>query len=180
MGLLARFYKVYIVCSMFIFSFAAVAGVYGEDAAKETGSLVEVKECEGVALTQCELAKNLILTLKMGEDLTCEACFISLRALGIAPSADWSYADPHKVITQQEIKEVLAKIHPAYDKGMVRLDTLEVTAGINSFCQGIKGPSAITPAASAVEKKKEDVKQEEIKSVPPGAQAPETQQKGGK
>jgi hypothetical protein len=75
---------------------------------------------------------------------------------------------------------VLAKIHPAYDKGMVRLDTIEVTAGINSFCPGIKGPSATPPAASVVEKKKEDVMQEEIKSAAPGAQAPETQQKGEK
>ena len=177
MGLLARFYKVYIVCSVLIFSIAAVAGVYGEDVVQETGIVVEVKECEGVELTQCELAKNLILTLKMGEDLTCEACFISLRALGIAPGEDWSYADPHRVITQQEIMEVLAKIHPAYNKGMVRIDTIEVTAGINIFCQGIKGPSATPPATSAVEKKKEDVKQEEIKSAPPSAQAPETQQK---
>jgi hypothetical protein len=123
----------------------------GEDDKGMLG-LVNVGECEGVKLTQCELAKNLILALKMGEDLTCEGCFVQLRALNIAPGADWSYADPHKVITIEEIKEIVLKIHRAYNNGMVRLDGFEVAAGINRFCQDIKGPAAV-PAPGEKERK---------------------------
>jgi hypothetical protein len=178
MGLLTRFYKAYIVFCTGIFFFAAAAGVYAADAVKETGEM-GVKECEGVELTQCELAKNLILTLKMGEDLTCEACFISLRAIDIAPGADWNYADPHKVIMVPEITAILAKIHSAYTKGMVRHDALDVAAGLNSFCRGIKGPSTPPPASDVTEKKKEDMKQDEIKSSPAGTPVMGTEQQKG-
>ena len=177
MGLLTRFYKDYIVfCA--IFFFAAASGVYAAEAVKETGK-IGVKECEGVELTQCELAKNLVLTLKMGEDLTCEACFISLRAIDIAPGGDWNYADPHKVITVPEITEVLTKIHSAYTRGMVRHDASDVVAGIDNFCRGIKGPPT-SPPSETTEKKKDDVKEDEIKSSVPSTQTPGTQQQGQK
>ena len=180
MGLLARFYKDYIVFYTIIICFlAAGGGVYAAEAAKETGE-IGAKECEGVELTQCELAKNFVLTLKMGEDLTCEACFISLRAIDIAPGGDWNYADPHKVITLPEITGILAKIHSAYTRGMVRHDASDVAAGINSFCRGIKGPPSSPPASDAAEKKKDDEKQDEIKSSPAGAPIPGTQQQGEK
>lgn len=137
---------------------AALAGAQGK-AENDKGllGLANVQECEGVKVTQCELAKNVIISLKMGEDLTCEACFIQLQALSIAPGEDWSYADPHKVIAVEEIKEMVLEIHRAYNNGMVRLDGFEVAAGINRFCQDIKGPSAV-PAPSEKEKKETEMK----------------------
>jgi hypothetical protein len=132
---------------------AAFAGAQGKtEDEKGMMSLVHVQECEGVQVTQCELAKKLIFTLKMGEDLTCEASFIQLGAVGIAPGEDWSYADPHKVIAVEEIKEMVWEIHRAYNNGMVRLDGFEAAAAINRFCQDIKGPAAV-PAPSEKEKK---------------------------
>jgi len=112
-----------------------------------------VKACEGVEITQCELAKNLINTLKMGEDLTCEACFIHLQALGISPGEDWNYEDPHQVVTMEEIREVSLEVHSAYNHGSVRFDGFEAAAGINRFCRAMKGPSA-TPAPIEKEEKK--------------------------
>jgi hypothetical protein len=117
---------------------------------------IQLQECEGVKLTQCELAKNLILSLKMGDDLTCEASFIQIQSLGIAPGENWSYADPHKIVTMDEMKEIVLEIHSAYNNGMVRLDGFEVAAGINRFCRDIKGPPAIrTPGEK--EKKETEV-----------------------
>ena len=156
MRFLGRFHTLYIVLiSAFCFT-ALPLGVQGETAHKESADyegLINVKECAGVEVTQCELAKNLILTLKMGEDLTCEACFIQLQALGIAPGEDWSYADPHTVVTLEEMKEVVVEVHDAYNAGTVRLDGFEAATDINRFCQDIKGPSA-APAPS--EQKKEE------------------------
>jgi hypothetical protein len=149
-GRLLAGYIIFIVIISFSACFAGAQGKAQED--KDLLGLVDVKECEGVKVTQCELAKNLILSLKMGEDLTCEACFIQLRALGIAPGEDWSYADPHKVITVEEIKELILEIHRAFNDGMVRRDGFEVAGGINGFCRDIKGPTA-TPAPSEKEKK---------------------------
>jgi hypothetical protein len=143
---------------IWIIAFApALAGAQGKtEDDKDMVSLVNVQECEGVKLTQCELAKNLIFTLKMGEDLTCESCFIQLRALGIAPGEDWNYADPHTVITVEEIKGMVLEIHRAYNKGMVRLDGFEVAAGVNRFCRDIKGPAAV-PAPGEKEKKETEM-----------------------
>jgi hypothetical protein len=136
---------------------AALAGAQGKiEDDKDMLGLVNVQECEGVKLTQCELAKNLIFTLKMGEDLTCESCFIQLRALGIAPGEDWNYADPHTVIRVEEIKGMVLEIHQAYNKGMVRLDGFEVAAGVNRFCRDIKGPAAV-PAPGEKEKKETEI-----------------------
>jgi hypothetical protein len=174
-----RIYKNYIVFCILICFMAAAVGVYAADTVKETGE-IGVKECEGVELTQCELAKNVILTLKMGEDLPCEACFISLGAIDITPGGDWNYADPHRVVTPPEMTEILAKIHSAYIKGMVRQDASEVAMGINSFCRGIKGPPATPPASDAMEKKKDEMKQNETKSSPAGPEALPTQQQGPK
>lgn len=178
---------------------AALAGAQGKTEDKKGMlSLVHVQECEGVQVTQCELAKNLIFTLKMGEDLTCEASFILLRALGIAPGEDWNYADPHTVITVEEIKEMVWEIHRAYNNGMVRLDGFEAAAGINRFCRDIKGPAAV-PAPSEKEKKETEMtpasppqqpkdqgpaSSEEAgkkESEPPtGTQGSDTQKEGGK
>jgi hypothetical protein len=179
MGLSRRIYKNYIVfCMVISFLALGAGGVYAADVGKE--GEIGVKECEGVQLTQCELAKNLILSLKMGEDLPCEACFISLGAIDIAPSGDWNYADPHKVITLPEITEILAKIHSAYIKGMVRQDASEVATGINSFCRGIKGSPTPSSASDVPEMKKEDKKQDEIKSSTTDTTVPGTQQQGEK
>jgi hypothetical protein len=178
MGLSRRIYKNYIVLSTVIFFLVGVGRLYAADAGKE--GEVGVKECEGVQLTQCELAKNLILTLKMGEDLPCDACFISLGGIDIAPGSDWSYADPHKVITLTEITEILVKIHSAYTKGMVRQDASEVVTGINNFCRGIKGTSPPPPASDVTERKKENTKQDETKSPPAGAPVSGKEQKGEK
>ena len=135
---------------------------------------VQLQDCEGVKLTQCELAKNLILTLKMGEDLTCEASFIQIQSLGIAPGEDWSYADPHKVVTVDEIKEVVLEIHRAYNNGMVRLDGFEVAAGINRFCRDIKGPSAIlTPREKETEGTPASPEPQPQEQGPTPAQGPE-------
>jgi hypothetical protein len=151
-----------------IFFFTAFTGAHGNTEG-ETVPLavadVEIKECEGLKVTQCELAKDLILTLKMGEDLTCEACFISLRALGIAPGEDWSYGDPHKIVTAEEIKEVVLEIQQAYNDGMVRLDGFEAAAGINRFCHDIKGPAAPPPAGTEKEQTEEE-------GQPPAVQEP--------
>jgi len=165
MRFLGRLHTVCILLAFFCFM-ALPAGVHGktaEEGPKETLGLMDVQECEGVEVTQCELAKNLILTLTMGEDLTCEACFIQLQALGIAPGEDWSYADPHKVVTPAEMKEVVLEVHEAYTAGTVRLDGFEVAADLNRFCRDIKGPSA-TPAPSEQEKKE---KETETPSTPP-------------
>jgi hypothetical protein len=157
---------------------AALAGAQGktEDDKALLGP-IQLQECEGVKVTQCELAKNLILTLKMGEDLTCEASFIQIQSLGIAPGEDWSYADPHKVVTVDEIKEIVLKIHRAYNGGMVRLDGFEVAAGINRFCRDIKGP-AVIPAPREKEKKETEMApappaQEPKGQGPASAQEPE-------
>ncbi|OGP54818.1 MAG: hypothetical protein A2Y65_12130 [Deltaproteobacteria bacterium RBG_13_52_11] len=172
----------YIIFIVVIASFAAFSGVQGK-VNEENDPLglvdVDVKACEGMQVTQCELAKNLILTLKMGEDLTCEACFISLRALGIAPGEDWSYDDPHKVVTPEEIKEVISGIHRAYNDGTVRLDGFVAAAGINRFCQDIKGPSA-PPSTGTEEMKQEEGGQQQEMPAPPDAQGADTQKGEGK
>jgi hypothetical protein len=130
-----------LVLSLCVLLLFAGVGVAAEEEQKELVGLVNVKECEGVALTQCEVAKNLINTLEMGEDLTCVACFNHLQALGIAPGEDWSYKDPHKVITQEEMKELILEVQQAYNNGTVRLDGFEAAAGINDFCRDMKGPA---------------------------------------
>jgi hypothetical protein len=168
-GLSRRLHIGFIILIWIIAFSAALAGAQGKgEDDKGMLGLVNVQECEGVKLTQCELAKNLILALKMGEDLTCEGCFVQLRALDIAPGEDWSYADPHKVITVEEIKEMILAIHRAYNNGMVRLDGFEVAAGINRFCRDIKGPSA-APAPG-----EKDKKETEMAPAPP-AQEPKEQ-----
>jgi hypothetical protein len=132
------------VFALFLCFLVPFAGVHGaaEEEHDDIVGLINVTECEGVAVTQCEVAKNLINTLKMGEDLTCGACFIHLKALGIAPGEDWSYEDPHKVITQKEIEELIFETHRAYNDGTVRSDGFEAAGGINDFCRDMKGPTA--------------------------------------
>jgi len=159
MRLVGRFHT---VCMVFVSAFCFTAlpvGAQGKTAQQEGPAgyegLINVKACIGVEVTQCELAKNLILTLKMGEDLTCEACFIQLQALGIAPGEDWSYADPHTVVTMEEMKEVVLGVHGAYNAGTVRLDGFEAAADINRFCRDIKGPAA-TPAPSEQEEEEKE------------------------
>jgi len=159
MRLVGRFHT---VCMVLVSAFCFTAHPVGAQAktAQQEGpagyeGLINVKECIGVEVTQCELAKNLILTLKMGEDLTCEACFIQLKALGIAPGEDWSYDDPHRVVTMEEMKEVVLEVHGAYNAGTVRLDGFEAAADINRFCRDIKGPAA-TPVPSEQEEQKTD------------------------
>ncbi len=121
---------------------------------QDTLDLIDVRGCEGVKLTQCELAKGLIATLKMGEDVTCEAGFVHLRALEIAPGADWSYEDPHKMVTLEEIKDVIMDVHQAYNDGNVRLDGFAVAEEINRLCLDMKGPSPVAPSEGG----KEEVK----------------------
>ena len=152
---------------MLFFVFAAFAGARGnveeeKDSLGLTG-LIDVKACEGVEITQCELAKNLINTLKMGEDLTCESCFIHLQALGISPGEDWGYEDPHKVVTVEEIKEVALEIHGAYNSGSVRLDGFEAAAAVNRFCRDMKGPATLVPMEKE-EKKAETEAETETKA----------------
>jgi hypothetical protein len=157
MGFSGRLLIISIIVIWIIACGVALAGAQGKtEDDKAMLGLVQLQECEGVTLTQCELAKNLILTLKMGDDLTCEASFIQIQSLGIAPGEAWSYADPHKIVTLDEIKEIVLEIHRAYNNGMVRLDGFEVAAGINRFCRDIKGPSAI-PAPSKKDKKKTEM-----------------------
>ncbi|MBW2040032.1 MAG: hypothetical protein JRI46_10665 [Deltaproteobacteria bacterium] len=129
-----------------------LAGAQGkvEKGEKDLSGVIDVKGCEGMELTQCELAKNLITTLKMGEDLTCEEGFVHLRALDIAPGEDWSYEDPHKAVTLEEIKDVIMDAHQAYNEGNVPLDGFAVAEEINRFCLDMKGPP---PASSEAEKK---------------------------
>lgn len=108
---------------------------------------VDLSGCEGVKLTQCELAKYLCLDLKMGEELTCEASFVVLQGLGIAPGECWNYADPHALVTLDEIKELVAEIQGAYAEGLARSDGFKVAEGINAFCLSLKGPAALPPGA---------------------------------
>ena len=157
MGFSTRLTIGYIILIWIIALSVSLAGAQGKsEEEKGIPNPALVQECEGVQVTQCELAKNLIFTLKMGEDLTCEGCFIQLQALGIAPGEDWSYADPHKIITVEEIKEMIAEIHKAYTNGMVRLDAPEGAAAVNRFCRDIKGPAAV-PAPSEKEKKETEM-----------------------
>ena len=152
-----RLHRIWVVLILLLCFLVPFAGVHGavEEGKNDPLGLIDVNECKGVEVTQCELAKNLIMTLKMGEDLTCEACFIHLQALAIAPGEDWSYEDPHKVVTMEEMKEVLLEIHQAYNDGNVRFDGFEVAVGINSFCRDIKGPSATPPPREKEEKEAE-------------------------
>lgn len=151
----------------FLVLFAGVRSAAGEEQ-DELAELVNVKDCEGMTVTQCEVAKSLINTLKMGEDLTCGACFIQLQALGIAPGEDWSYEDPHKVMTQKEMKEVILEVQLAYDNGIVRLDGFEAAAGLNAFCEDMKGPVAL-PAPS------EQGKEESAMPAPAPSMKPQEQ-----
>ncbi len=169
MGFLGRLLIRSIIVIWIIACSATLAGAQGKtEEDKALLGLIQLQECEGVKVTQCELAKNLILTLKMGDDLTCEASFIQIQSLGIAPGEDWSYADPHKVVTVDEIKEIVLEIHHAYNNGMVRYDGPEVAAGVNRFCRDIKGPSAILPPS------KTEKKETETAPAPP-AQEPQGQ-----
>jgi hypothetical protein len=143
---LHKAWMILVLSLCFLVLFAGVRSAAGEEQ-NELAELVNMKDCEGMTVTQCEVAKNLINTLKMGEDLTCGACFIQLQALGIAPGEDWSYEDPHKEMTQKEMKEVILEVQLAYGNGTVRLDGLEAAAGINDFCKDMKGPVAL-PAPS--------------------------------
>jgi hypothetical protein len=180
MRILNQWYKTWLVLMLFLCSLVLCAGVHGaaEEEQRDITGLINMKECEGVTVTQCEVAKNLINTLKMGEDLTCGACFIHLKALGIAPGEDWSYEDPHKVITQEEMSELIVETHLAYNNGLVRLDGFEAAAGINRFCQDMKGP-VVTPAPPEEEEKKADKEAEsetETSATPPaGAQESDKQ-----
>ena len=178
MGFSGRLLARSIIVIWIIACSVALAGAQGKtEDDKALRGLVQVQECEGVKVTQCELAKNLILTLKMGDDLTCEASFIQIQSLDIAPGEDWSYADPHKVVTVDEIKEIVLEIHRAYDNGMVRFDGFEVAAGINRFCRDIKGPSAILPPSKTEKKETETAPappaQESKEQGPASAQEPE-------
>jgi hypothetical protein len=183
MNYMGRWWSSYRVVIMAILVFAAFAAVQGR--AEEKNDLlsladVDLKGCNGVVVTQCELAKNIILTLKMGEDLTCEACFVSLRALGIAPGEDWNYQDPNKVVTQDEIKQVVLEIHKAYNEGTVRLDGFEAAAGINQFCKDIKGPSALPPPSPKTEEKKQEGGQQQEVPAPVDTHGSDTQKGEGK
>jgi hypothetical protein len=178
MGFLGRLLIRSIIVIWIIACSATLAGAQGKtEDDKALLGLIQLQECEGVKVTQCELAKNLILTLKMGDDLTCEASFIQIQSLGIAPGADWSYADPHKVVTVDEIKEIVLEIHHAYNNGMVRYDGPEVAAGVNRFCRDIKGPSAILPPSKTEKKETETAPaspaQEPKEQGPASAQEPE-------
>jgi hypothetical protein len=166
-----RLYNVCVVLVVLCFFLMPFVGVHGAGEQEKYGlvGLIDVSECEGVELTQCELAKNLIITLRMGEDLTCEACFIHLQALDIAPGEDWSYEDPHKVVTLDEMKEVIVKIHRAYNDGTVRLDGFDAAAGINDFCRAMKGPP---PPASSEQEEKETEMEPATSSQGPQAQSP--------
>ena len=157
--------KAWMVLGLFLCILVPFAGVHSaaEEEQDDLVGLITVKECEGVAVTQCEVAKNLINTLKMGEDLTCGACFIHLKALSIAPGEDWSYEDPHKLVSRKEMKELVIEVQMAYDNGTVRRDGFEAAASINDFCRDMKGPA---PA--------EGVETEE------GTPAPTTQEPGMK
>lgn len=139
MDRLHKAWMILVLAVCFLAAFGGVRGIAQEEEQDNLVELVNMKECEGVTVTQCEVAKNLMHTLQMGEDLTCEACFNHLQALGIAPDGDWSYADPHKVITQKEMKEVMLEVQLAYNAGTVRLDGFEAAAGINDFCRDMKG-----------------------------------------
>jgi hypothetical protein len=165
MKILDRLYKTLIIILLSLCVLAPFAGVHraaGEESSELT-EIINMKDCEGVTVTQCEVAKSLINTLKMGEDLTCGACFNHLQALGIAPGEDWSYEDPHKVITQKEMKEVVLETNLAYQNGTVRLDGFEAAVEINSFCRDMKGPAPPrgveteedTPTANTEEKTSE-------------------------
>jgi hypothetical protein len=141
MRILDQWHKAWMGLVLFLFLSVSFAGVNGAaEEQNDVAELLTVKECEGVTVTQCEVAKNLINTLKMGEGLTCGACFNHLQALGIAPGADWSYEDPHKEITQKEMKELIIEVQLAYNDGTVRFDGLAAAAGINDFCRDMKGP----------------------------------------
>lgn len=143
MRILDRMYKTWVILLFSLCVLIPFAGVHvaAQEGQSELAALLNVKECEGMTVTQCEVAKNLINTLQMGEDLTCGACFNHLRALGIAPGEDWSYEDPHKAITQKEMKELIMEVNLAYNNGTVRLDGLVAAEGINNFCRDIKGPA---------------------------------------
>ncbi len=131
------FFIILILCS---FISLVVSQGKAEKVKKDTINIVSVKGCEGVKVTQCELAMGLITTLKMGESLICEEAFVHLRALGIAPGEDWSYGDPHKVVTVEEIMDVIIDIQRAYNEGNVPLDGFEVANEVNRFCLDMKGP----------------------------------------
>jgi hypothetical protein len=167
-GQLHKAWKILVLSLCFLVPFAGVHGA-AEEEQNDLAGLVNVKECEGVAVTQCEVAKNIINTLKMGEDLTCAACFIHLQALGIVPGDDWSYEDPHKVVTQKEMKEVVMEVNLAYNNGTVRLNGFEAAAAINDFCRDMKGPS-VTPASSEQEKQEPE--------MPPPASLVKPQEQG--
>ena len=82
MRILDQWHKAWMVLVLFLCFLVPFAGVHGaeEEEQDDIIGLSNVRECEGVVVTQCEVAKNLINTLKMGEDLTCGACFIHLKA----------------------------------------------------------------------------------------------------
>jgi hypothetical protein len=140
---LDQWHKAWMVLVLFICFLLPFAGVNGaaQEEQGDVAAILTVKECEGVTVTQCEVAKNLMNTLKMGEDLTCGACFNHLHALGIAPGEDWSYEDPHKEITQKEMKELVIEVQVAYNNGTIRFEGLEAARGINNFCRDMKGPA---------------------------------------
>jgi hypothetical protein len=175
-------YRLYNICCVFVVFccfLVPFAGVHGAGEQEKYGlvGLIDVSDCKGVELTQCELAKTLMINLRMGEDLTCEACFIHLQALGIAPGEDWSYEDPHKVVTLDEMKEVILRIHQAYNAGTVRLDGFEAAAGIRGFCRAMKGPPPPAPSEQEEKETNEAIEEGENPSVTdtqePGMQ-PET------
>ena len=142
MRILDQWHKAWMILILVLCLSTPFAGVHG--AAEEQGdvaAILTVKECENITVTQCEVAKNLMNTLKMGEGLTCGACFNHLHALGIAPSDDWSYEDPHKEITQKEMKELVIEVQMAYNDGIVRFEGLKAAMGINDFCRDMRGPA---------------------------------------
>ncbi len=150
--------RFFVVCMFPIFilctsaSFAIAQGKAGKTQ-EDLFSIIDVEECEGVGVTQCELAMDLITTLKMGEGLTCEEGFVHLRALDIAPGEDWSYEDPHRVVTLAEIKDVINDVQRAYNEGNVLLDGFAVAQEIKRFCLDMKGG----PPTSSKTKKTETV-----------------------
>ena len=85
-------------------------------------------------MTQCELARELIAALKMGEDLMCDESFAHLMALGIAPGNGWSYEDSYEVVPFEEIKDVIMDVQHAHKQGNVSLDGFAVAEEINRFC----------------------------------------------
>jgi hypothetical protein len=113
---------------------------------RERAQLVEVPQCEGPMVTECEKSEisqgeyaiYLCKVLGLGEGLNYDQSFLALGALRISPKRGWNFEDPTTLVTQREMEEVRCSVLAAHKKGLIETAPNLMVASINDYCLWLK------------------------------------------